>query len=146
MKPILTHPSWDDLHKGTAVLATKILKSGFIPDLIIGFNRGGLFPSIILSELIGVDHLPISYSSKLGKGDGKYDNFLPNLRVDKIILVDDIIDSGKTMSEVATHYTHQGKLIRSATLYFKTNATFIPDFYWQDIPEHSPWIIFPHEV
>lgn len=146
MKPVLTHPSYNDIEKGCALLATQILRSNTEPDIIIGLARGGLIPSVILSHIMNVKMIPVSYSSKKGQGEYKaYENILPLIPHKKILLVDDIIDSGFTMKEVYEHYITQGHDVRIASLYWKSGAAIEPHFYWQALKIDDPWIIFSWE-
>lgn len=147
MKPILTHPSYHDIEKGCAILATRIIYNLETPDIIVGLARGGLVPAVILSHILGVKMIPVSYSSKKGEGEYKqYENTLPIIPHKYLLIMDDIVDSGFTMREVAQHYEDQGHDVNVASLYYKEGAAIAPMFFWQDIPKDSPWIIFPWEA
>lgn len=147
MKPVLTHPSYHDIEKGCALLATQLIRNLEEPEMIVGLARGGLVPSVILSHILGVKMMPVSYSSKRGQGEYKaYDNALPVVPFKYILLMDDIIDSGFTMREVCEHYESKGHHVNIASLYYKDGAVIKPQLSWQDIPKDSPWIIFPWEA
>lgn len=149
MQPILTHPTWADVQKGVGYIATKMIGMGGKPQYIIGLCRGGLIPAVMISHMIEVPVIPISYSSKEGQGENKaYDNCLPGVGdVDStILIIDDICDSGKTMDEVATEYIDRGHSVLTAALYYKEGGAWHPEFYWQKIPKESPWVIFPWEI
>lgn len=148
MKPVLTHPSWYQIDKGCALLANQIIRTDYKPDVIVGLARGGLIPAVILSHILCIKMFPVSYSSKAGNGEYKeYDNTLPDLPFKKLLIVDDIADTGNTLKEVVQHYTNKGHEIQSAVLYYKAGASIIrPSYFWQEIPANSDWIIFPFEV
>ncbi len=148
MKPILTHPSYHDIEKGCAIIATKLIYNLEVPDIIVGLARGGLVPSVITSHILGVKMIPVSYSSKKGEGEYKeYANTLPNLNDHKnLLIMDDIVDSGFTMKEVHDFYFERGHNVDMATLYWKEGSAIKPNYYWQDIPKDSPWIQFPWET
>ena len=138
-------PSHKDIQLASHYLSTKIKNLDI--DLIIGVSRGGLVPANNISHMLNIPLVPISYSSKQGKGDNKnHDNVLPHCTDKKILIVDDIADSGYTLQELKDHYQTNNIVVTSA-LYYKnrTDSTIIPDFYWKEIPEDSPWIIFPWE-
>lgn len=162
MKATLTHPSWAQIEKGCAKIALQLVKSNYKPDYIVGLSRGGLIPAVIISHILDIPLIPISYSSLEGNGDDKRnENILPTILGSgwsgmgklplppNLFLIDEICDSGNTLYEVFEHYAKQGHSIRTATLYVKQlsldNQLIIPDFYWQKIDNTSPWIEFPWE-
>lgn len=147
MKPVLTHPSYHDVEKGCGLLSTQIVRNCDEPELIVGLARGGLIPAVIMSHIMRVKMIPVSYSSKKGEGEYKqYENTLPLLPVKSILIMDDIIDSGFTMREVYEHYIGQGHNVDVACLYWKEGAAIDPLYSWQEIGKDAPWIIFPWEV
>lgn len=151
MKPILTHPSWSQIDKACAVLANVIMQhtksSEFEPKAIIGLARGGLVPAVIISHILKLKMFPVSYSSKAGNGEYReYNNHLPEISAETLLIVDDIIDSGHTMKEVVEHYKSRAHNVLVASLYYKAGAATLPNFCWQNIPKDAPWIIFPWEV
>lgn len=122
------------------------------PNCIIGLSRGGLFPAIVISHMLdNLEVIPVSYSSKSGKGDDKnYANALPLIggcHSATLLVVDDICDSGQTLKEVVDFYAMRSHHVYTATLYYKAipNGPIEPDIYWHQIPEDAPWIIFPWE-
>ena len=92
--------------------------------------------------------IAVDYSSSRGKGDNveSHENALPQIpRMKSILIVDDIVDSGYTMQEVAETYQSAGHFVRTFALYWKESAVTIPSAFWQKIPADSPWIVFPWE-
>ena len=144
---IITHPSYDTVHRACESLAEQIKESNFNPDKIIGLSRGGLLPAVILSHMLNIPMRCVHYSSKDGNGDNRnHLNDLPEVNGKRILIVDDICDSGKTLEEVFKEYTMRKQVVQSAVLYYKDNPPgYMPDHYWHWIPENSPWIIFPFE-
>ena len=144
---VITHPSYDQLHNACVVLAHSIKLNPTKFDSIVGLVRGGTFPAMILSHLLDVPMTAVQYSSKSGAGDNKnHSNELPNLYGKTVLIVDDIADSGKTLTEVCKHYITNKCVVYTAVLYYKEQAQGIePDYYWQKIPTDAPWVIFPWE-
>ena len=151
MKAIITNPSWYDIEKATAVLCNQILKANIGFDYIIGFGRGGLVPAVLMSHMLSIPMIPITYSSKEGKGDDKnHANVLPPIPenpidTNRILLVDDIVDSGLTMAEVENHYEKTCR-VNTAALYWKTTSVDRPTFHRFAIPGDAPFIVFPWEI
>lgn len=151
MKPILAYPSWHDIEKGCALIVNQSLKANRTYGAIVGLTRGGLIPAVIISHILNVPVIPVSYSSKGGRGDGSYVNELPQIRWGEdihpaLLVVDDICDSGNTMIEVCHHYKTTGHIVSSAALYYKESSLIRPDFYWQELPNDAPWITYPWET
>lgn len=152
MKAPITNPSWYDIEKACAKIAMEVIRAegygsdGIHRTAIVALSRGGLVPGVILSHLLDIPVYPVSYSSKRGRGDDKnHLNALPHLE-ENILIVDDICDSGWTISEVSAHYRRSTDVM-TAALYFKEggDASFIPDIYVHKIDRDTPWIIFPWE-
>lgn len=148
MRPILTHPTYSQLHQGVADIALQYTRQQYEPDFIIGLTRGGLIPAVMLSHMTNnTPVVPINYSSTRGNGDNR--NHINNLNdfngQHDILVIDDICDTGRTLLEVKEYYVSQGQRIRTAALYYKENDVFKPDYYWQYVPSDGPWIIFPFE-
>jgi hypoxanthine phosphoribosyltransferase len=61
----------------------------------------------------------------------------------KILIVDYIYDSGKTMQAVTAHF--EGKEIVTATLFWKETAQEKPNYY-ADVSKDNEWIVFPWET
>ena len=62
----------------------------------------------------------------------------------KILLVDDVVDTGKSAVLIKEHLCREGvKEIRILTLYYKPWSIVKPDFYSK---ETSNWIVFPWEI
>ncbi|MEP1096879.1 MAG: phosphoribosyltransferase family protein [Cyclobacteriaceae bacterium] len=155
---IITKPSWPNVNDACKQLVGEINQQGHNIQYIVGITRGGLIPSVIISHLMGIPTVTVSYSSQSGAGDNKfYNNELPDIQStmhrDKVIpgfpeilVVDDICDSGETMADVCSIYKDKGHKVRSIALYHKEGSVFTPEFHWQQIPKDSGWITFPWEV
>ena len=153
------YPSYAAIHNACIeVFAPHIKECDCNIEYVVGLTRGGLIPAAILSHLMGdIPMIPVSYSSKNGKGDDKaHNNVLPEIGKYKgfgmsrsdILIVDDICDSGKTLHEVYSHYVMLGHQVFTAVLYYKEipNGPIVPNVYWEKIPEDAGWVHFPWEI
>jgi hypoxanthine phosphoribosyltransferase len=64
----------------------------------------------------------------------------------KVLVIDDIFDSGSTMKKVVDELGSVVAELRIATLYYKSEANttnIIPDYYGR---KTDRWIVFPHEL
>ena len=140
--------SWDlfqDLSKKTA---DKIIASGFKPDFIVGLARGGWVLSRVLCDFLGVKDLvslKVEHWGVTATPDGsaqiKYP-FRISLRGRRVLIVDDITDTGESM-RVAAEYvkTMNPLLVKTATLRHINGSKFTPDFYGDEITWR--WVVFP---
>jgi hypoxanthine phosphoribosyltransferase len=158
-----TYISAQQLLDDSFELGLKIMESQFTPTLVVGVWRGGTPIAIAMQELLtylGVtcDHIAIKTASYSGiaeredtiKVDGLDYLFKHCQANDRILLVDDVFDTGLSLAQVMTELKagFDGQLpdIRIATPYFKpaNNQTIrTPDFY---LHETSDWLVFPHEL
>ncbi|MCK4357835.1 MAG: phosphoribosyltransferase domain-containing protein [Candidatus Cloacimonetes bacterium] len=122
-------------------------------DLVVGISRGGLIPALLMSQTWDVS-LDIIVTSSYNKenqqmqlkiGKPSYLCF-PDINKDsKILIVDDLVDSGKTMQAVVDLYRKKGfKNIKTAVLIYKRSSEFDPDYFAAGADEDT-WIKFPYE-
>lgn len=145
-------------------LAEQVYLSGFKPNFIIGVWRGGAPVGIAIQEYldyigISTDHIAIRTSSYYGinKQDKSVkvhglDYIIENVNADdKVLLVDDVFDSGRSIKAILETLSlrtrkNMPKEIRVACPWFKPskNLTDIsPDYY---VSETDQWLVFPHEL
>jgi len=119
------------------------------PDALIAIARGGLTLGHLLSEALETREI-YTLNSIHYDGMKKLDTFdifnIPDLsRRHRVILIDDIIDSGETMIEILKilkdKYPHCE--FKVATIYYKPKALMQPDF---TIREAKGWIEFFWEI
>jgi len=148
------HVLWNDVEVMCKAVHEEAVKDTFNPDLIIGLSRGGLIPLGLLAGEKMFDQrntLSIAVSSYDRTKQGNITLLLPvhteNLRDYKsVLVVDDLIDSGKTMAFVVALLKKDlpEATIKTAVLFYKpANTTMTPDYY---ASETADWIVFPWET
>lgn len=149
---VLTHPSFENVKQAAHHIVNKLDEDGYRPDRIVALARGGAIIGVVLSHMLNVPVTIVAYSSKKGKGDDRnHDNSLPFIEDEKLLIVDDLTDSGHSMGEVVAKYTsvdsdevvHQ---VKAATMYAKEGAVFQSDYFWHYLPKNAPFIHFPWET
>ena len=141
-------------------LAAAVRKSGWKPDILIALWRGGAPVGVSLHEFFkcsgwSVQHLPLKCASYSGISEhgGQVvfthgDVIFSMLRKgDKVLVVDDVFDTGKTAAAVHERIAATGAEMRMACVYWKPekNQTKMkPDYYVRDVGKD--WIVFPHEI
>jgi len=112
---------------------------------IVGISRGGLVPAVIISNLLGIRKV-YSLGLKTYKEQEK-DNaeiyqvpYLANNN--KILLIDDISDTGESFIIVKKLYSH--KQLVTVSVYMKEKTKFVPDIVSESV-DNNTWIVFPWE-
>lgn len=152
----------DELINDSFRLGMQIIKSGFTPTMILVLWRGGAIVGMAIHELMTykkfqLNHMILKVSSY--QNTERQDSLsieglgsvLRNLKKnEKVLIVDDIFDSGKTMSSLIAMIKEQRKeendQYKIATPWYKpkNNLTdIVPDFY---LHETEKWVVFPHEL
>lgn len=146
------------------LLGARILESGFRPTMIMAIWRGGTPVGMAVQELLyyfGVDsdHIAIRTSSyrSIGEQDATVKVLGLDYIVDKIchddrlLIVDDVFDSGKSIAAVMDELGRKTRAnmpqdVRIAVPWYKPvrNRTSMQPDYWNH--ETDEWLVFPHEV
>lgn len=139
--------TWNGFLKDVIDLTYKLQDTEF--DAIVAIARGGLVIARLLSDLTGVKKI-YSLHAEYYTGPNKHysepritGEFSQSIEVTRIIVVDDVVDSGKTM-QFALSYL-QGKGFRkplTLSVYLKPWSRFTPDYYSRIV---NRWIVFPYE-
>ncbi len=124
-------------------------KIDFRPDMIVGLSRGGLVPARLISDILGVDEVGI-VGMKFYKGMKRAAEFpliTQELTMDlsgkSVLLVDDVADTGRSLLVAKEYLRRKGATaVKVATLHYKPNSQFKPDFY---VMTTSSWIGYPWE-
>jgi hypoxanthine phosphoribosyltransferase len=149
--------NWDVYNKTIEELALQIHEDGYEFNQIVCIAKGGLRVGDILARIFDVPFAVMSVESYHGEGakdkQGQivFGNSLakttPNLG-NKVLLVDDLADSGVTLEKCVKWLEHfEGFFIdelRTATVWTKELSTFTPDYYVEFLP-NNPWIHQPFE-
>jgi hypothetical protein len=150
------HVSWDEYHRLVERLALNVHESGFDFNQIICIARGGLRVGDVLSRIYERPLAILSTHSYAAEGGTIRGELViaehmtmtaPRLG-DRILLVDDMVDSGHTLA--AVHLTLPQRwphitVCRTAVLWWKGCSVFKPDFFVEYLPD-NPRIHQPFEV
>ena len=150
------HVSWDEYNRLVERLALIVHESDFKFNQIICVARGGLRVGDVLSRIYDLPLAILSTHSYTAEGGTIRGELViaehmtmtrPRLG-DRVLLVDDMVDSGHTLEavhkELPHRFPHMTEL-RTAVLWWKACSVFKPDFYVDYLP-HNPWIHQPFEV
>lgn len=138
--------TYDELHNKALELLTVPPGQPIHIDYILALTRGGLFFGIIASHLYDIPLIPISYSSKVGKGDDKnHKNELPYFYKRRLLILDDIADSGHSLKEVVRYYKNRENTTTTGVFHCKETSVIAPDMIGWIVPENSGFINYPWE-
>jgi hypoxanthine phosphoribosyltransferase len=144
-REILTWPKY-----GQAVreLAQQIADDGYEPDIILSIARGGLFVAGSLGYALGVKNLYVM-NVEFYEGVGqtlRLPVMLPpvpsavDFSAKKVLIADDVADTGKTLELVRDFCLDQVADARSAVIYEKPQSLVKCEYVWG---RTSRWINFP---
>lgn len=144
------HISWDQIHRDSRALAWRL--DGHGPDdgawrAVVAITRGGMAPAMIAARELDIrtvdtisiksyDHQSQSAASVLKKPDDE-------LMGDGtgILIIDDLVDSGKTLEVVRALYPKA----HFATVYAKPKGRPQVDTFITEVSQDT-WIFFPWDM
>lgn len=160
-----TYLSAQGLLEDSFRLGAQVFQSGFRPSVIIAIWRGGTPIGIAVQELfaymgVDTDHIAIRTSSYANAIDDRSSsirihgmNYLfKNINhEDRLLIVDDVFDTGHTIDAVINHMRDKARLntpqdIRVAVPYYKparNETDREPDYF---LHETEQWLKFPHSL
>ena len=146
--------SWDEYNMLIERLALKIHASGWEFDQILCLARGGMRAGDVISRVFDKPLAIMStssYRAEAGTIQGRLDMAkyitLPKGELaGRVLLVDDLADSGATLRAVVERLRGMPAIseLRSAVLWTKGVSTFQPDYH-VELLTTSPWIHQPFE-
>jgi uncharacterized protein len=140
--------TWQTFGEASRELAKAIAADGFDPDLILSIARGGLFLAGSLGYALAVKNLHVM-NVEFYDGVGTTLDMpvmLPPVpsAVDfsekKVLIADDVADSGRTMELVYRFIKDHVEDVRSAVIYEKPQSVIKCDYVWK---RTDRWINFP---
>ena len=149
------HVSWDQLHRDARALAWRLQGQG--PDngywkAVVANTRGGMAPAMIVArelDIRTVDTVSVkSYHSGGGKADQRREaQVLKSPDADLVgdgtgvLIIDDLVDSGKTLELVRSLYPKA----HVATVYAKPQGRPQVDTFITEVSQDT-WIFFPWDM
>jgi hypoxanthine phosphoribosyltransferase len=139
---------WEDVEKSCLSIYSQMCCCNYKPEAIIALLRGGVVPGRIFSDyfniLLDFFALDVNLYDGIGVRRDKPDikPFDGDVQGKKILIIDDIWDSGKTMNAVLDYLNEED--VTTATLYWKETSEGKPDYYAETVRE-DVWLVFPWE-
>ena len=144
------HISWDQIHRDSRALAWRLEKQGPFDgawSAVVAITRGGMVPAMIIARELDIrvvdtisvksyDHqsqseaqiLKSPNATLMGNGKG-------------ILIIDDLVDSGRTLEIVKDLYPEA----HYATIYAKPKGRPMVDSFITEVSQDT-WIFFPWDM
>ena len=109
-------------------------------DYVVGIKRGGLIPAVCISHALGIPMYSLDWSNRDYPGNNDSQRVLQS--GSKILLVDDICDTGKTLIQIKDLYSFCD--IDTAVLLYNEDQIHIPNYYARKFSRKTEpdWIVF----
>jgi uncharacterized protein len=140
--------TWEDVGTAVEELAGQIEGAQFTPDAVLALARGGLPAAGALAYALGVKNMATLNVEFYTGVDERLEEplILPPvpdltlLRMERLLVVDDVADTGRTLALARDFCAEHVDDVRTAVLYEKPQSVVRADFVWR---RTDMWINFP---
>jgi uncharacterized protein len=140
--------TWERFGVATRDLATEIANDDFRPDIVLAIARGGLTVAGALAYALSVKNCFAMNVEFYTSVDERLDVpvVLPpmldllDIRGMRVLIADDVADTGKTLELVRKEISEHVAEARCAVLYHKPRSIITPEYVWAHTER---WINFP---
>lgn len=140
--------TWQGFGDATRELSRQIVADGFEPEVVVAIARGGLLPGGAIAYGLGSKNcgaLNVEFYTGIGTVLDEPEVLPPALDLGylsgrRVLLVDDVADSGRTLKLAVDLLVKEGADVRSVTIYTKPSTIIQPDYAWKAT---DLWIDFP---
>jgi hypoxanthine phosphoribosyltransferase len=143
--------TWDDLGAGSRIIAEQIASDGFEPDIVLGIARGGLLVAGAVAYALDVKN---TFTMNVEFYTGIEERLempmilppvpdLVDLGESRVLIADDVADTGKTLALVKDFLDGKVGEVRAAVLYEKPRSEVNCEYVWR---RTDRWIDFPWSV
>ncbi len=140
--------TWDGFGEASRALDRAIVADGFVPETVVAIARGGLLPAGAIAYGLGTKScgaINVEFYTGVGTVLDAPEVLPPELDLAylagrRVLLVDDVADSGRTLDLAVRLLVDRGADVRSATIFTKPTTILAPDYSWK---RTSLWIAFP---
>lgn len=151
---------WKEMRRDVNTLCREIILDKFNPQVIVGVSRGGLTPGVMLSHWFEKPFKPVKASIRdFADEDDAWEDYYPRKSDKRVLIVDDICDSGETFEKISGTIQQRKEYMKSygkgddvevkfASLWWNNECDFEPHYYVQECAKDTEgiWIHFPWEA
>ncbi|MEM8752073.1 MAG: xanthine phosphoribosyltransferase [Pseudomonadota bacterium] len=146
------HVSWDQMHRDSRALAWRLDKQGPLAEGawrgVVAITRGGMVPACIVARELNlrvVDTISVKSYDHKAQADALVlkapDDELMADGGAGVLVIDDLVDSGKTLELVRSTYPNA----HYATVYAKPKGKPMVDSFITEVSQDT-WIFFPWDM
>lgn len=130
--------NWPNLIEEVKKLGEKIK---YQPDIVVGVARGGVVPATFLANQLNVQNMFVLKVERKGKKRKIAAEVLTDLTNKKILLVEDMLETGNGMLTAKKYFERKGAIVKTACLYIMPKTKIRPDYFLKVINnvEEFPW-------
>jgi hypoxanthine phosphoribosyltransferase len=140
--------SWAEFGVATRKLAQRVAEDGYEPDVVLSIARGGLLVGAALGYALDVKNIWTMNVEFYTGVDERLDvpMILPpvpklvDLRAERMLIADDVADTGATLTLVKDFCAGKVGDVRCAVLYEKSRSIVKCEYVWK---RTDLWIDFP---
>ena len=125
----------------------QMVHSNWMPDVIMGVNRGGVIPGVYLSHRINRRHIPVDVRLRDHVDTNNLDALYRAIdKGEKVLIIDDINDTGATFEYIRFNCVSNPNVRYAAVIDNKPSPFRVDYFgYGIDKSKNPAWIVFPWE-
>jgi hypoxanthine phosphoribosyltransferase len=143
--------SWDDLDRLVGDIEARLRGDSF--DLLLAITRGGLVPAGMLAYRLRIRNIlvaAVEFYDDHGQ-PGPHPTFLqfpadPLLRGQRILVVDEVWDSGTTIHAVTERIRQAGGFPTTAVLHWKPTHSVVPGEPDVHAVTTEAWVVYPFKA
>lgn len=135
--------NWLDVEKMISDISRQIIENGFRADFIAPIPKGGWTVASLLAQHLNIKNSISIAQEKNGDLRNTYIAGCPQIKNKNILVVEDSIETGKSLFNAKLELIRLGANVKTSCLYVSSNFKgVLPDFYYDigEIPEF-PWEI-----
>lgn len=140
--------SLQEVYRKSHELAQSIMKNSTDFDFVVAIARGGVLPARLICDFLNIHRLTSIQVRHYQKGAKELEQakIIDPLQVDikenKVLLIDDVNDSGKTLKAAVEHVESLGPdLLKTAVLHEKSHTIHESDFTGEKLKKWK-WLIY----
>jgi hypoxanthine phosphoribosyltransferase len=143
--------SWDEMDRLVAGLAERLVGQEY--DLLIAITRGGLVLAGMLAYRLRIRNIlvaAVEYYDERGL-PGPHPTFLqfpadPLLRGQRVLVVDEVWDSGTTIHAVTERIRQAGGIPTTVVLHYKPSHSVVPGEPDLHAVTTDAWVVYPFKA
>lgn len=145
------HVAWSDLDELVLTLADRL--AGMTFDVMLAITRGGLVPAGMLAYRLRLRNIlvaAVEYYDDAGQ-PGPHPTFFqfpadPLLRGQRVLVVDEVWDSGTTIAAVIDRVRQAGGIPTTAVLHYKPGRSTVPGAPDVYAVVTDRWVVYPFKA